>query len=334
MRSHQNCRSVFARSRRGGQYALPLTLTIEGWVRSFRFGVVFTGEVRDSRAWAEFARRVEAAGFSTLLVADHYANPMACTPLIAAAAAVTTTLRVGSYVYNNDFRHPALLAKEVATMDVLSDGRVELGLGAGWAKLEYLGAGIMFDSPATRMNRLEEAVGIIRQLLAGEAVEHKGTHYRLRGLPGSPRPAQSQVPLLIGGGGPRMIKFATRSADIVGLVPRSLAEGGLDPQGFALDAMDERIRWIEQTEADAARADGGPERSTLIFAAGQSLDELSAREGIDPVIARSSPHLLAGDHSAMTDALHERRDRWGLTYQVCFDRDLDQLAPVVNALST
>jgi probable F420-dependent oxidoreductase len=258
---------------------------------------------------------------------------MACTPLIAAAAAVTTTLRLGSYVYNNDFRHPAMLAKEVATMDVLSDGRIEFGLGAGWARLEYLGAGIMFDSPATRMTRLEEAVGVIRRLLAGEAVEHKGTHYRLRGLPGNPRPVQAQVPLLIGGGGPRMIRFATQHADIVGLVPRSLPEGGLDPKGFGVDAMDEKVRWIDQTEAEGTRVDGRPERSSIIFAAGESLDDLAAREGIDPAIARFSPHLLAGDPVAMLDALHERRDRWGLTYHVCFDRDFDQLAPVANALA-
>jgi probable F420-dependent oxidoreductase len=283
--------------------------------------------------WANFAQRVEGAGFSTLLVADHYANPMACTPLIASAAAVTTTLRVGSYVYNNDFRHPALLAKEAATIDVLSDGRVELGLGAGWAKLEYLGAGIMFDSPGTRMTRLEEAVAVIRRLLAGEAVEHKGTHYRLRGLPGSPLPVEAPIPLLIGGGGPRMIRFATQTAEIVGLVPRSLPEGGLDPQGFAVDAMDERIGWIEQAEAEAARSDGGPERSALIFAAGQSLDELAAREGIDPVIAQSSPHLLLGDAPAMSDAIQERRDRWELTYHVCFDRDVEQLAPIVAKFS-
>jgi probable F420-dependent oxidoreductase len=302
-------------------------------VRSFRFGVVFAGEVRDGRAWTDFARRVEAAGFSTLLVADHYGNPMACTPLIAAAAAVTTTLRLGSYVYNNDFRHPALLAKEVATMDVLSDGRIELGLGAGWAKLEYLGAGIMFDSPATRMTRLEEAVGVIRRLLSGEAVEHKGTHYRLRGLPGSPRPVQSRVPLLIGGGGPRMIRFATQHADIVGLVPRSLPEDGLDPKGFGVDAMEERVRWIDQAEAEVNRVDGGPERSSILFAVGKSLDHLAAREGIDATTARASPHLLAGDPAAMVDALHERRDRWGLTYHVCFDRDFDQLAPVINRLS-
>ncbi len=301
-------------------------------MRAFRFGVVCTGSY-DKNTWESLARRVEALGFSTLLVADHFVNPMACGPLITAAATATTSLRVGSYVYNNDFRNPALLAKEAATIDVLSDGRLELGIGAGWAKIEYLAAGLRFDEPAVRVDRLEEAVEIIQRLLAGGLVEHRGTHYRLRGLPGSPQPVQQPLPILIGGGGPRMLRFAAREADIVGLVPPSLPDGGLDPRRFTAAAMDVKIdrliRGLESRRTDRPE----PERSVLLFAVGDG-------EPHDPAIAAlgdddraATPYVLDGDADKMVETLQRRRERWGLSYVVCFDRDLDRVAPVVTALA-
>jgi alkanesulfonate monooxygenase SsuD/methylene tetrahydromethanopterin reductase-like flavin-dependent oxidoreductase (luciferase family) len=142
-------------------------------VRPFRFG---TGEAGEStgRPWADHARRVEGLGFSTFLVADHFLGDAICTPRLAAAAAVTTTIRLGSYVYDNDFRHPVLLAREAAEIDHLSDGRMELGIGAGWVKDEYDTVGIPFDPGPTRAARFEEAVGIIRRLHNGETVTHEG----------------------------------------------------------------------------------------------------------------------------------------------------------------
>ncbi len=296
--------------------------------RRFRFGVVYT-TLTDGANWREFARRVEGDGLSTLLVADHYFNPMACGPLIMAAAAATTTLRVGSYVYNNDFRNPALLAKEAATIDVLSDGRLELGLGAGWLKAEYLAAGESFDSPGVRVARFEEAVGIIRRLLGGEVVQHRGTFYRVRDLPGWPEPNQREIPLLIGGGGQRMIRFAARNAHIVGVVPRSLPGGGLDPAGFSVEATDEKARWI--TDAAADRSD--PERSALVFTVSDSLEDAARSLEIDPAAAHGSPHVLVGDTAQMADSLLEARERWGLSYFVFFERDLDKAVPIVSALT-
>ena len=297
-----------------------------------RFGVVFTGGY-DRAGWVELARRVEGLGFSTLLVADHYMNPMACGPLLTAAASATTELRIGSYVYNNDFRPPALLAKEVATIDVLSDGRVELGLGAGWAKIEYVLAGLRFDPPRVRADRLEEAVPLIRALLNGQQVDHRGEHYRLRGLTGAPMSVQRPVPLLVGGGGPRMTRFAARSADIIGLVPRSLPDGGLDPAGFAAEAMDQRIRWLEDEVSAAGRRDGGPERSVLVFAVGDGVQGVPELAALPAEELDLSPHVLLGGTTQMVEALHQRAERWGLTYTVCFDRDLDTFAPVVSALA-
>ena len=301
-------------------------------MRPYRFGVVFTGSY-ESGEWRALARRVEDLGLSTLLVADHYINPMACGPLMTMAAEATTSLRVGSYVYNNDFRPPALLAKEVATIDVLSGGRFELGIGAGWAKVEYVLAGQHFDPPKVRADRFEEALGVIRRLLSGEAVDHTGDHYRLRGLPGSPVPVQSPVPLLIGGGGPRMIRLAGSVADIVGFVPRSLPEGGLDPTGFSPSAMDRRVEWLGQGISSSRRADGGPERSVLIFGVNDSVADVEELAALSTDELTSSPHALVGSTATMVDALHERRERWGLTYHVCFDHDLDRLAPVIDSLA-
>lgn len=299
--------------------------------RPFRFGVVCSGDYTAPQ-WTSLARRVEDLGFDTLLVADHYANPMACGPLIMAAAAATTRLRVGSYVYNNDFRPPALLAKEAATIDVLSDGRLELGIGAGWAKAEYVAAGIQFDEPKVRADRLEEAVGIIRRLLAGEAVEHRGTHYRLRGLPGSPRPVQQPVPLLIGGGGPRMLRFAAREADIVGLVPPSLPTGGLDPAGFTAEAMDAKTAHLDAGLKERAPDRPAPERSVLVFAFGEKGPRADALEKLNPTQRAATPYLLPDERHEIIEALQERRERWGLSYVVCFDRDLEHMAPAVAAL--
>jgi probable F420-dependent oxidoreductase len=300
--------------------------------RAFRFGVVFTDQMGGPE-WADYARRLEGEGFSTLLVADHFANPMACGPLMLAAAAATTTLRVGSYVYDNDFRHPALLAKEAATIDVLSDGRLELGLGAGWHKEEYDAVGIPFDPPGVRVSRLEESVEILLQLFAGGPVRFVGEHYRINGHEGLPLPVQRPLPLLIGGGGPRMLKLAARRAQILGLVPPSLPGGGLDPDRFSAEAMDTKIAAFESALANEGRTDEGPERSILVFQMYRSDRDVPADDWVRPDLVAESPYVLLGDAAAMADTLIERRERWGLSYIVCFERDLEQFLPIVRQLA-
>jgi probable F420-dependent oxidoreductase len=301
-------------------------------VRPFRFGVVFTDEMPGPE-WTEYARRLEGEGFSTLLVADHYGNPMACGPLMMAAAAATTTLRIGSYVYDNDFRHPALLAKEAATIDVLSGGRLELGLGAGWHKDEYDQAGISFDPPGVRVSRLEEAVEVITRLFAGGPVQFAGEHYRIDGLEGAPLPIQQPIPLLIGGGGPRMIRLAARQAHILGLVPPSLTQGGLDPAKFSAEAMDAKIDALEAALVEVGRTDGGPERSILVFETYRSIEEVEDDDWVREDLASRSPYVLLGSADAMIDALIERRERWGLSYIVCFEKSLEAFLPLVRKLA-
>jgi probable F420-dependent oxidoreductase len=303
--------------------------------RPFRFGAVTTGGTEHSRRhWSDYARRLESLGFGTLFVADHYLNSTVCTPRLAAAAAATTTLRLGSYVYDNDFRHPVLLAREAAEIDLLSSGRMELGIGAGWAKDEYDTVGVPFDPGPVRASRYEEAVLLIRALHAGSAVTHHGQFYDLRDCELLVEPVQRPIPLLLGGGGPRMTRFAATHGDIIGFVPQSLPTGGLDPGAFAVSTFGQRIRLLD--EMSAARADGGPERAVLVFHQADSADDLPTGAGAwtDPDTLLGSPYALLGDKAQVIDSLLERRERWGLTYIACWEEDVDRFAPVVAALST
>ena len=299
-------------------------------MQPFRFGFVFTGET-DGVGWRDLARRAEGDGWSTLLVADHFLNPMACMPLMATALAATDTLRVGSYVFDNDFRHPALLAKEIATLDVLSDGRVELGLGAGWASEEYDAVGIPFDPGPVRAARLEEAVGLIKAVFAGGVVDFDGAYYRLHEYEAAPAPVSEAVPLLLGGGGPRMMRLAAREADIVGLVPQSLPSGGLDPEAFRRSRFEQRNSALQAALDDAGRSDE-VERSVLVFHVARSADDIDDPwDGV--VVEDDSPFTLTGDMEEMVEKLQERRERWGLNYPVFFGRDADLMTPVVQRLA-
>ena len=252
-----------------------------------------------------------------------------------AAAAATTTLRIGSYVYNNDLRHPAVLAKEAATIDVLSGGRLELGIGAGWNREEYDQAGLTFDPGRVRVDRMEESLGIIQALFAGGPVQHVGPHYRLDGLEGLPKPVQSHIPILIGGGGPRMMGIAARRADIVGFVPQSKRRGRPRPG-------DGPGRSDGPADRDARPGDrrGRPDRrrSRALAAHLRSVaipDEVRPGEMVPPEVVETSPYALVGDTSAMVDALHERGDRWGFSYIVCFasDMNVDLFRAVVRRMA-
>lgn len=184
---------------------------------------------------------MEGDGCSTLLVGDHYLTPLSCTARLAVAAAVTETLRLGSYVYCNDFRHPALVAKESAELYRLSDGRFELGLGAGWLNEEYEMLDLPFEEGRVRADRFQEAVSIVRSLLAGETVTRRGEHYRVEGYECPAVPVQYAVPLLLGGGGPRMTRFAAQHADIIAFDPIPLPGGGKDPREISTPAWETKL---------------------------------------------------------------------------------------------
>lgn len=299
--------------------------------RPFRFSLVTTAGTGQSRtAWASYARRVEELGFDVLHVADHFHNSTVCTPRLAAAAAVTATLRVGSYVYDNDFRHPVLLAREAAEIDLLSDGRMELGIGAGWARSEYETVGIPFDPGPVRASRYGEAVEIVRRLHQGETLDWSGEHYRLSSCELGVEPVQRPIPLLLGGGGPRMTTLAAQWADTVAFVPKSLPGGGLDPTEFSQSAFDHKIAVLEA--ALRRRSTQPPERAVLVFGLHKSSDEIPLEDWTSRDVASTSPYYLVGDSSRVVDEILARRQRWGISHLTFWEENLDAAAKIVQRL--
>jgi probable F420-dependent oxidoreductase len=314
--------------------------------KPFRFGVQassppggFTGTAADGDRWRELARKVEAMGYATLTIADHLDEQWAPTPAIVSAAEATTTLRVGALVLCNDYRHPVMAAKEAASIDVLSGGRLELGLGAGWMRTDYEQAGLGYDSPGTRIDRLAEAVTVVKGLFADGPVRFEGEHYRIDGLEGAPKPLQKPgPPLLLGGGARRMLTLAGREADIVALNP-SLAAGVIDanagPSATA-DATEQKLRWIADAAGDRY---ADIELQTRVHLATLTDDRAALAElvapalGVAPDQALESPHALAGTVEEIIEQCIERRERFGISY-VCLGLDAHEaFAPVVERLA-
>jgi probable F420-dependent oxidoreductase len=306
-------------------------------VRPFRFGVTAPTPSAGTD-WVERARRVEQLGYSILVVPDHFRDHLAPVPALTAAALATTRLRVGSLVFSNDFRHPAVLAKEAATIDVLSGGRFELGLGGGWLRAEYDQTGIPFDAPGTRIERLEEAVTIIKGLLAGERVTFAGRHYTIADLEGRPIPVQRpHPPIAIGGGGRRTLTLAAREASIVGLVPRARRDGsGLDMTDLSDAATREKLEWVRSAAGD--RFDS-LEIHALIQAVAvadrrtAAADDLASRFKVARDVVLETPYVLLGTIKEMCESLRQRRERYGISYLTVFERDMEVFAPVVAQLA-
>jgi probable F420-dependent oxidoreductase len=308
-------------------------------MRAFRFGVSVR-TVGSAAEWIGLARKVEALGYSTLSVPDHLTDRPAPMPFLAAAAAATTRLRLGTLVLNNDFRHPVLLAREAATLDWLSEGRFELGLGAGYMKAEYDEAGLPFERGAIRVARLAESIAIITRLCAGEPVTFAGRHYQVTAHRIHPPPVQRpRPPILIGGNGPRLLTLAATHADIVGLTGVTFAAGGTRPEmsGFTARAVDDRIALLR---AAAASRFEHLELNALIqrvivtddrrAAAGELAQRWTALT-IDEIL--ESPFVLLGSVDEITAQLVARRERWGLSYYVVFESVIDAFAPVVVRLA-
>jgi probable F420-dependent oxidoreductase len=302
----------------------------------FRFGVT-APTVLSGPAWVERVRRIEQLGYSIVHVPDHFRDQLAPVPALTAAAVATTRLRVGSLVFSNDFRHPVVLAKEAATLDVLSGGRFELGLGSGWLRQEYDQAGIPFDAPGTRIERLAESVAIVKGLLAGERVTFTGRYYAIAGLEGRPHPVQRpHPPILIGGGGRRTLSLAAREASIVGLVPRARRDGGgLDRADFGEAALRQKVEWVRAAGGDRFEA---LELHALIQAVVVSdrrtaAEQLASRFSVPPELLLESPYVLAGTVDEICETVRQRRERYGISYLTVFDRDLEAFAPVVARLA-
>jgi probable F420-dependent oxidoreductase len=306
--------------------------------RPFRFGVQASGPT-SAGEWAALARKVEDLGYATLTCADHLDEQFSPVPALVAAAGATSTLRLGTLVLANDYRHPVVTAKDAATLDVLSDGRAEIGVGAGWMTTDYEGAGLPLDRAGVRIDRLAEAITVIKALWADGPVDHDGAHYHLTGFEGWPKPVQRpHPPLVVGGGGPRVLRLAAREADIVA-VNVNLAAGVIDERAGP-DATEEattaKIDLIREAAGDRF-ADLELQVRVHIAAVTDDreglADLLAPALGIAPQAALASPHAIAGTVEQICETLEERREHWGISYLGLSVDALDAFAPVVARLS-
>jgi probable F420-dependent oxidoreductase len=283
------------------------------------------GGVMNARALAELARRAEAAGYHGLVVSDHLVDKLAPVPAMAVITATSDRLRMSAFVFNNDFRHPAVLAQDLASVDVLSDGRLDIGIGAGWRKVEYDGIGMTFDPVPIRSERLAEAVTVLKGLFADDPLTYEGSHYRITDLDGLPKPIQRpHPPFLIGGGGRRTLSLAGREAQIVGFAPRIHANGRSDPLSFTMEATAEKVEWVREAAGD--RFD------QLTFNVYPSMSQPSvtdsAREEIAALVARlteeggapiseeqvaDSPHVMIGSVDSLAEKFVMLRERLGIS---------------------
>jgi probable F420-dependent oxidoreductase len=300
--------------------------------RPFRFGV--SGGRATRAEWLELARKADDLGYSTLLLPDHFGRQLAPLPALLAAAMATPRLRVGTIVIDNDFRHPALLAKEAATVDLMTDGRFELGIGAGWLEADYRASGLPYDPPGLRVARLTEAVQILRAFFNADGpVAFEGRFYRVNGL--EPYPMR-KVPLLIAGTRPRMLQLAGRCADIVGLEDHQFAERSIGSARIHVADSAEQVKIVREAAgarfADlelnvfAARTEVTDDRAGAVGAFVNQLG-LTAQQ-ID-----ASTSFLVGSVESIVEQLKERRERLGISYVMVWDRVMDAFAPVVARLS-
>jgi probable F420-dependent oxidoreductase len=307
--------------------------------RRFRFGVQLHGAT-SGEDWAAKARRVEELGYSTLFVPDHFGEQLAPVPALMAAADATTTLKVGALVFDNDYKHPVVLAKEWATIDLLSDGRTEFGIGAGWMNTDYERSGIPMDRPGVRIQRMTEGIEIIKGLWADGELSFSGGHYTITGLDGLPKPAQRPgPPILIGGGGPKVLGIIGKYADIAGVNP-SIPSGAVDAvaaRDAAADRVDQKIEWLRAGAGD--RFDD-LELNALVFVVEVTDDPGPVREmvagffGVVPELVSTSPYAWIGSAPEIADQLRGIRDRWGFSYFVVQgEAAMEAAAPIVAELA-
>lgn len=307
--------------------------------------MIGTRGVPDPRALVEEARMAESIGYSHLTIHDHLTPQLAPIPVLTAVAMATERLRLCPLVFNNDLRHPAVLAQDLATLDLISEGRVVVGIGAGWNELEYVAAGITFDPPGIRIDRMLESVTVLRGLFAEGAFSFSGRYYTITEMDGQPKPVQRpHPPFLIGGTRERVLRVAAREADIVGLDLRQ--DRASLPDAFPA-RMDERVGWVrdaagarfEELDLSVLRLLG---KVTItrepLKAAAAVAREHEARTGltISPKDVLESPYSLIGSVPDLVDKLRRARERWGInSYLVGWfdDTDVATLAPVIEQLA-
>ncbi len=314
--------------------------------KAFRFGVIDESSLT-REAWLRNAQRTEQLGYSTLLIRDHFIHggfnhQLAPVPALMAAADATSVLRVGSLVFSNDYRHPVMLAKEAATLDALSGGRFELGIGAGWLKDEYEQIGLPFNAAGVRVERMQEALHVLKGLFTETPFTFAGKHYTITNLESFPKPLQQpHPPILIGAGGKRMLAIAAQEADIIGILPIALSNGTIsdNPTERLTSTTTQKIDWIRQSAGNRFEQ---IELSIIVslhitpdrqYRAEQIMHErqwegLATQEDV-----LDMPSILIGSVEEITEKLYTLRKRHGLSYFVIPDSSMEEFAPVVAQLA-
>jgi len=303
--------------------------------RRFRFGVL-ASRAETAGEWRDLARKVEDLGYSTLLIADHFGRQLAPLPALVAAAGATSRLRLGTFVLDNDFRHPAATAKEAATVDVLTGGRLELGIGAGWNRSDYTKTGLSFEPAGTRVGKLEEAVQIIKVLFEGGEVDFDGRYYQLEGLEGMPQPVQRpRPPMMIGAAGRRMLTLAAREADILNFPDRpSVGVSTAGNPGLGL-TMPEQMAIVRQHAGPRYAA---LELSSLCIPRITDdvpgvIDALATQMQTTREVVEAMPGTLVGSRQAIVDKLRANREQWDISSAVIPGGAIDSMAPIVAELA-
>jgi probable F420-dependent oxidoreductase len=311
-------------------------------MRPFRFAA----GIRHTGTRAEFVgavREVERLGYSSVMFSDHLVDQFAPISALGVAASVTSTLRLGTFVFNNDLRHPVVLAQELATLDRLSDGRLEIGIGAGWNKPEYEGAGIPYDPGATRIDRLAESVTIMKGLFAEGPIDFEGRFYRVKGFDDLPRPIQRpHPPFFVGGGSPKLLRFAAQNAQIVGIAPRVRPDGKADVLGCTLAGSEKKIAIIREAAGsrfDQLEINTYPSLSAKVTddarpAAREVADRIRGRYGVElsEQDILDSPHVFIGSVDSLVEKFQMLRERLG-TNHIFVGDDFGDFAPIVERLS-
>lgn len=304
--------------------------------RRFRFGIQLSN-APSGADWAALARQAEDLGYDTLFMPDHFGDQLAPVPALMAVADATTELRVGALVFDNDYKHPVVLAKELATIDVLSGGRLEVGLGAGWMQSDYDQSGIPMDSAGVRVSRMEEGIAVIKGCFAPGPFSYKGEHYAISEYDGLPKPAQTPPPFLIGGGAKRVLSIAAREAQIVGINP-SIHSGRVDAaaaQNGASAETDQKLAWVRDAAGDRY---ADLEINLLQFAGIVTDDRKGTTEmmaplfGLPPEELDDYPHVCIGTTDEIAASLEARRERWDVSYIVFQGDTMVPMAPVVAKL--
>lgn len=311
----------------------------------FRFGVICE-RMQSAEEWIAKARLAESAGYSTFLIRDHFIRePFGdqFAPMLAlmAAADATKTLRVGNLVLDNDYRHPVMLAKEVATLDLLSGGRFELGIGVGWLRAEYEQAGMLFEAPGVRVGRLQEALQVLKGLFADQPLTFSGSHYTISNLDGFPKPLQRPYPpILVGAGSRRMLALAAQEADIVGILPKALPDGTISEEVTErLPAtMAQKVEWVRQAAGDRfAELELNMIIAPIFTEHRRQKAEQLIRErawgGVSVEQVLEMPSIFIGTPEQVADEMWRRREHYGFSYYVVSDALMEAFAPVVTILA-